>query len=113
MKYSVEFDNKNGRSYYKNHREKYHLKNESAVIEVIPPVEKRLFYYFDGTSWIMDEELYQKSVEEAEKAAGESASAVSTEISMEELLAAIMELAQNQSDIEDALLELAALQGGE
>lgn len=114
MLYSVAFVEKDGKKYYKQHRSKYHLENESAVLESIPTdtAEKMKFYYYEDGTWVFDEEAFQEYMESLEKKQ-HAQEADNTNISQEEILAAMMELAQNQSDIEDALIEMAALVGGE
>ena len=115
MLYSVVFTEKNGRKYYKKHRAKYYLEEESTVLDSIPEdnTERMQFYYYEeNTGWTFDEQAYieyQKEIEEQ----GNGNVQENNSITQEEMLAAMMELAQNQSDLEDALVEVAALVGGE
>ena len=49
--YSVAFAVKDKKNYYSNHREKYHLDKEDAVLEEIPKdsTDKMPYYYWDGS----------------------------------------------------------------
>lgn len=113
--YSVAFSIQNGKKYYKNSRKKYHLKEEDAVLSEIPTDDavRNSFYYWSGSAWVFDEEAYAKYQAELEAAELETQQAAEEEISKEELLEAMLELAQGQSDLEDAMVELAGTIGGE
>lgn len=113
--YSVAFLIKNGKKYYKNSRKKYHLKEKDAVLSEIPTANgvRKTFYYWNGTAWIFDEDAYTEYQAELEAAELETQQAAEEEISKEELLEAMLELAQGQSDLEDAMVELAGTIGGE
>ena len=113
MLYSVAFVEKDGKKYYNQHRSKYHLENESAVLESIPTdtAEKMKFYYYEDGTWVFDEEAFQEYMESLEKK--QQSQETDTNITQEEMLTAMMELAQQVSDIEDALIDVAAVIGGE
>lgn len=113
MLYSVVFIEKDGKKYYKQHRSKYHLENESAVLESIPDgtSDTMEFYYYEDGKWLFDNEAYQEYMESLEKK--QQSQETDTNITQEEMLTAMMELAQQVSDIEDALIDVAAVIGGE
>ena len=114
MLFSVAFEEKNGKKYYKQHKTKYHLENEDAVLEGIPvdTFEKRRFYYYEDSSWVFDEEAYNEYLAKIEKEQQEE-KANDTAITQEDMLIAMMELALQISDLEDGLIEIAAIVGGE
>ena len=114
MLYSVAFVEKDGKKYYKQHRSKYHLENESAVLESIPTdtAEKMKFYYYEDGTWVFDEVAYEKHMESLEKE-HQAQEEDNTNITQEDMLTAMMELAQQVSDIEDALIDVAVVVGGE
>lgn len=112
--YSVAFEEKNGRQYYRYHREKYYLEGKSTVLPEIPrdSADRMQFYYYEsGNGWAFDTPAYEEYTAATEKE--QEKQKEDTGISQEEMIKAIMELAQNQSDLEDALIELAAVVGGE
>lgn len=106
--YSVKFDIKNGRKYYAASNAKYHLEDENMVLDKIPePLDdgKMQYYYYYGSEWVFDSDAYEwaKEQEIVPPIAQES-------ITPEELLAAILEIAENVSDLEDAIVELAEME---
>lgn len=113
MLYSVAFEEKNGKKYYKQHKIKYHLENEDAVLENIPAdtFEKKPFYYYENSSWVFDEEAYNEYLKKAEQQ--QETGTNDTAITQEDMIMAMMELAQQISDLEDGLIEIAAIVGGE
>lgn len=116
MLYSVAFTEKDGKKYYRKHREKYHLEDESAVLKTVPSdtSDRMQFYYYEDSSrWIFDSESYDSYISEKKEQQEQEQNTDNTSITQEEILAAMMELAQNQSDLEDAIVEVAAVIGGE
>lgn len=114
MKISVAFEERNGKKYYKQHKTKYHLENESEVLEVIPEdtTDRMRFYYYENEEWIFDSEAYEEyltKVQEKQQGAENS----DTMITQQDMLAAMMELAQQISDIETEFDQLKATVGGE
>lgn len=124
--FSVLLEEINGKKYYRKSRKKYMLDETGAqVIETIPEdISSRMqFYYYESGEWIFDEEAYNaylleleetaKAREEAEKAEAEEAA---NQVTQDDILAGMVEIAENQSnmqssitDIEAALIELAGM----
>lgn len=115
MLYSVEFIENDGKKYYRHSRKKYHLENEGAVLDTIPSdtAERMQFYYYEeNVGWIFDKETYEMYLVEVEEK-NKNVQKNNTNITQDEMLTAMMELAQQISDLEDALVEVAAMVGGE
>lgn len=114
MLYSVAFTEKDGKKYYKQHRSKYHLENESAVLESIPTdtAEKMKFYYYEDGTWVFDEEAYKKYLTEVQEQQQEIDNNDTT-ITQQDMLVAMMELAQQISDMEAEFKQLKDSVGGE
>lgn len=124
--FSVLLEEINGKKYYRKSRKKYMLDETGAqVVETIPEdiYSRTQFYYYESGEWIFDEEAYNayllkleeaaKAREEAEKAEAEEAA---NQVTQDDILAGMMEIAENQSnmkssitDIEAALIELAGM----
>lgn len=107
--YSVIFDRKNGRDYYKGSDNKYHLENEDALLDRIPQpldFDKKPYYYWQDKEWIFDNDAYEQAKQQEIDLPN-----IQETITTEELLAALLEIAENISDIEDALIELAEMEG--
>lgn len=108
----IVLDEKRKKSYYSH----YVKANGNIECSELPPYQDidkaRACYWNTKTSeWVFDEEKYEeildkKAQAEAESAAREAEAAATPTIA--ELLYAIMELAESISDIEAALVELAA-----
>lgn len=107
--YSVKFDVKNGRKYYAASNAKYHLEDEDMMLDEIPaPLDdsKMSYYYYQNSEWVFDSDAYEQAKQQ------EVESPTTQEvITSEELLEAILEIAENVSDLEDALIELAEMEG--
>lgn len=114
MKISVAFEEKNGKKYYKQHKTKYHLENESALMDIIPndTPERMRFYYCDHGAWIFDTEAYEEYLAEVQEKQQEAANNDTT-ITQQDMLVAMMELAQQISDMETAFEQLKDTVGGE
>ncbi|MBQ6787559.1 MAG: hypothetical protein IJO85_07550 [Lachnospiraceae bacterium] len=114
MKISVAFEEKNGKKYYKQHKTKYHLENESALMDIIPndTPERMRFYYCDHGAWIFDTEAYEEYLAEVQEKQQEAANN-DTIITQQDMLVAMMELAQQISDMETEFNQLKATVGGE
>lgn len=114
MKISVAFEEKNGKKYYKQHKIKYHLENESALMDIIPndTPERMRFYYCDHGAWIFDGKAYDEYLSEMQEQQQESENNNMT-ITQQDMLVAMMELAQQISDMETAFNQLKASVGGE
>ena len=110
--YSVAFAGKDKKNYYSNHREKYHLDKEDAVLEEIPKdsTDKMPYYYWDGSTWQFDEAAYYKDQDEKAAQAAEVEKKQEKEaeiaISQEDLINALMEMAQTISDLQDQVNKL-------
>ena len=114
MKISVAFEEKNGKKYYKQHKTKYHLENESALMDIIPndTPERMRFYYYDHGAWIFDTEAYEEYLAEVQEQQ-KKAESNDTTITQQDMLVAMMELAQQISDMETAFEQLKDTVGGE
>lgn len=114
MKISVAFEEKNGKKYYKQHKTKYHLENESALMDIIPndTPERMRFYYCDHEEWIFDNEAYEEYLTKV-KEQKKKAESNDTTITQQDMLVAMMELAQQISDMETAFEQLKDTVGGE
>lgn len=114
--YSVAFAEKDGKKYYKNHREKYHLEDEDDLLEEIPQdsTDKMTYYYWNGEIWKFDESSYYKDQNEKEAQAAEEEKKQEEEaelaISQEDLINAIMEMAQTISDLQDQVNKLSGVE---
>lgn len=104
--YSVVLEEVNGKRYYRKSRKKYHIPGETEILKSIPEdtTNRMQFYYYTLSGWVFDEEAYQDHVRTMQT---QEETESKTDITQEELLAAMMELAQNQNDIENAIMELA------
>lgn len=114
MKISVAFEERNGKKYYKQHNEKYHLRNESVLLESIPKdaSDRMRYYYYENEEWIFDSAAYEEyltKVQEQQQGAENS----DMMITQQDMLAAMMELAQQISDMETEFDQLKATVGGE
>lgn len=100
--YSVKFDVKNGKKYYAASNGKYHLEDEDMVLGEIPaPLDdsKMYYYYYQNGEWVFDSDAYEQAKQqEIEPPTTQEV------ITSEELLAAILEIAENVSDLEDAVV---------
>lgn len=114
MKISVAFEERNGKKYYKQHKEKYHLENESALLESIPKdtLDRMQYYYYDNDAWVFDAEAYEGHLTEMQKQQQEAKNNDTT-ITQQDMLAAMMELAQQISDMETEFKQLKTTVGGE
>lgn len=114
--YSVAFAVKDNKKYYSKHREKYHLDQEDAVLEEIPQdtTDKMPYYYWDDETWHFDERSYYKDQNEREAQAAEEEKKQEEEaelaISQEDLINAIMEMAQTISDLQDQVNKLSGVE---
>ena len=107
--YSVKFNVKNGRKYYLASDAKYHLEDEDMMLDKIPaPLDdsKMHYYYYDGNEWMFDNDAYEAAKEQEIVLPG-----VQETVTLEEILNGLVELAENISDLEDALVELAGMEG--
>lgn len=114
----IELDESRDRSYYHS----YIVANGNIECDELPPyadVNKARACYWDAdvSTWVYDEEKYaelvaeQEALKEAEEQAKKEAAAVPTN---EELAKAVMELANEIANIEEALTELEGImEGGE
>lgn len=114
--YSVAFAVKDNKKYYSKHREKYHLDQEDAVLEEIPQdtTDKMTYYYWNGESWQFDESSYYKDQDEKEALAAEEEKKQEEEaelaISQEDLINAIMEMAQTISNLQNQVNKLSGVE---
>lgn len=114
--YSVTFVVKDNKKYYNKHREKYHLDQEDAVLEEIPQdtTDKMPYYYWDGELWQFDESSYYKDQNEKEAKAAEEEKKQEEEaelaISQEDLINAIMEMAQTISNLQNQVNKLSGVE---
>ena len=110
--YSVAFAEKDGRKYYKNHREKYHLEDEDALLEEIPQdsADKLPFYYWENETWQFDEAAYYLDQEQKEQQKEKQEEEAELAISQEDLINAIMEMAQTISDLQDQVNKLSGVE---
>ena len=114
--YSVTFVVKDNKKYYNKHREKYHLDQEDAVLEEIPQetTDKMPYYYWDGELWQFDESSYYKDQNEKEAQAAEEEKKQEEEaelaISQEDLINAIMEMAQTISNLQNQVNKLSGVE---
>lgn len=106
--YSVAFAVKDRKNYYSNHREKYHLDKEDAVLEEIPKdsTDKMPYYYWDGSTWQFDEAAYYKDQDEKAEEEKKQEEETKLAISQEDLINALMEMAQTISDLQDQVNKL-------
>lgn len=106
--YSVAFAVKDKKNYYSNHREKYHLDKEDAVLEEIPKdsTDKMPYYYWDGSTWQFDEAAYYKDQDEKAEEEKKQEEETKLAISQEDLINALMEMAQTISDLQDQVNKL-------
>lgn len=127
--YSVLLEEKNGKKYYRKSRKKYWIPDVGAqLIASIPEDsgEKMSYYYFEENAWHFDEDSYNAYLKEVENAQKEAEENVQEQISQEDILTGMMEIAENQSnmqekqnkieesisDLEAAVIELATLIAG-
>lgn len=114
--YSVAFAVKDNKKYYSKHRAKYHLEQEDAVLEEIPQdtTDKMPYYYWDNETWKFDESSYYKDQDEKEAQAAEEEKKQEEEaelaISQEDLINAIMEMAQTISDLQEQVNKLSGVE---
>ena len=114
--YSVAFAVKDNKKYYSKHREKYHLDQEDALLEEIPQdsADKIPYYYWDGKLWQFDESSYYKDKNEKEAQAAEEEKKQEEEaelaISQEDLINAIMEMAQTISGLQNQVNKLSGVE---
>ena len=114
--YSVTFVVKDNKKYYNKHREKYHLDQEDAVLEEIPQdtTDKMPYYYWDGELWQFDESSQYKDQNEKEAQAAEEEKKQEEEaelaISQEDLINAIMEMAQTISNLQNQVNKLSGVE---
>lgn len=107
--YSVKFNAENGRKYYAASDAKYHLDGEDMMLDKIPePLDanKMQYYYYEGGEWIFDKDANEAAKEQEIVLPG-----VQETVTLEEILNGLVELAENISDLEDALVELAGMEG--
>lgn len=106
--YSVAFAVKDKKNYYSNHREKYHLDKEDAVLEEIPKdsTDKMPYYYWDGSTWQFNEAAYYKDQDEKAEEEKKQEEETKLAISQEDLINALMEMAQTISDLQDQVNKL-------
>lgn len=121
MKYNViiVFDETRNRSYYYS----YVTENGNIECAELPPYadpNKARACYWDGENWVYDADKYAEieAIQAAEKEAADKAAAEAEATPTNaELAAAMMELADNDNLIMDALsdlaAEIAAMKGGE
>lgn len=123
MKYQVLIflDEARNRSYYHSYVESEDTTLGNIECSDLPPYQdinkaRACYWNSEIESWVFDEEKYQEIlVAEAQvKAEQEEAEAIaaSTPSNME-LMEAIMEIAQNQSDLAEAVAELGSIVAGD
>lgn len=105
------------RNYYYSYQISKDATKGNITVNELPPYQdinkaRACYWNSETDSWVFDEEKYQEILEaEAQaKAEQEEAEAVAASIpSNLELMEAVMEIAQNQSDLAEAIAELGKL----
>ena len=101
-------------SYYQSYVKSDDTTLGNISTNVLPPTQDILqaqsyWWDFDTESWVYDEEMYQKLLAEedqAEKEAQQREKERQALPTAEEISEALMEIAQNQSDLFDAIAEI-------
>ena len=115
------YNEENTHSYYQHYYLSDNTELGNVTCDELPPYQdinkaRACYWDFDNQQWIYDEEMYQKILaENAQREAEEEERRRQQEAqpTIEELSEAVMELANGQSDLEDAITELAGLLAGE
>lgn len=109
------YNEQNGRSYYRSYFKTDDIALGNISTNVLPPtqdvIEAQSYWWdFEAEIWNYDDEMYQRLTAEDEQKKAEEEQRrreAEAQLTNEEIVAALMELAENQSILFDAISEIA------